>query len=130
MSLSETVDFHMVEGGGRASGRSGTGSWGCLSAPVGAGRVSDPGMRAGRFPSPQPRGPVGPLPLAGPLRDTPRLAAGHLRARHVLPPGPAPRTPPWAGGGNRRPRPDSASLEAGSSGGGAGAAGRSGRPGV
>lgn len=108
MSLSETVDFHMVEGGGRASGRSGTGSWGCLPAPVGAGRASDPGMRAGRFPSPQPRGPVGPLPLTGPLRDTPALplatSARATSSRPVLPPGLPPGLGAVTGGRGRTRR--------------------------
>lgn len=93
--------------------------------PAGAGRDLGPAdaRREGREPAPAPR------PRPG-LRDTPRLAAGHLRARHVLPPRPAPRTPPRLGavtggrGGTRRAR----RLEARA--GERGAAGRSGRPGV
>lgn len=93
--------------------------------PAGAGRDLGPAdaRREGREPAPVPR------PRPG-LRDTPRLAAGHLRARHVLPPRPAPRVPPGLGavtggrGGTRRAR----RLEAWA--GKRGAAGRSERPGV
>lgn len=85
-----------------------------------SGGGAGPGART---PAPWPRGRP---PPARPLRDTPRLAAGHLGARHVLPPRPAPQAPPRAGGGNRRPRPDSASL----GGRERGAAGRRGRPGA
>lgn len=73
--------------------------------PAGAGRDLGPAdaRREGRETAPVPR------PRPG-LRDTPRLAAGHLRARHVLPPRPAPRVPPGLGavtggrGGTRRAR--------------------------
>lgn len=86
--------------------------------------TSDPGMLAGRVPGPQPRE----------LRRPPapgRASPGHSPPRR-WPPRCAPRPPspscppgsPRAGGGNRRPRPDSASLAAGSSGGGAGRGGK------
>lgn len=93
--------------------------------PAGAGRDLGPADagREGREPSPVPR------PRPG-LRDTPRLAADHLRARHVLPPRPVPRVPPGLGavtggrGGTREP--GGWKLGRGKR----GAAGRSERPGV
>lgn len=94
-----------------------------------AARLSAPGGGAGG-PGTRGRGRggsgarAGPPPPAWPLRDTPRPAAGHLRARHVLPPVLLPRTPPRAGGGNGRPRRDSASQAAAGSGGGAGRGGK------
>lgn len=73
---------------------------------------------------------LAPPPPAGPLRDTPRPAAGHLRARHVLPPRPAPRAPPGlgavTGGRGRTWRAWRLEARAGER----GAAGRSGQPGV
>lgn len=96
-----------------------------LRARRGRAGTSDPGMLAGRVPSPS-----RPPAQARPLRDTPRLAAGHLSARHVLPPRPAPRAPPGLGavtGGSGRTR-RAWRLEARA--GEWGAAGRSGRPGV
>lgn len=117
VSLSEAVDFHMVEGGGRVcevglkSGR--------LSAPGGGGPgpptrgCSRGGSRARAGPRPRP-GLSGTLP-ASPLATSVRATS----SLPVLPPG-----SPRAGGGNRRQRPDSASLAAGSSGGGVGRGGK------
>lgn len=128
VSLSEAVDFHMVEGGGRACE---PGSKLRPASPrragAGAGRGLGPAAAGGEGPEPAPA----PRPRPGLLRDTPRPAAGHLRARHVLPPVLLLRTlPPGLGavtggrGGTRRAR----RLQARA--GERGAAGRSGRPGV
>lgn len=124
VSLSEDVDFHMVEGGGRAC------ELGWKLGPSFRAQRGGPGPRTRRCSPGGSRAPAGPPPPAGPLRDTPRLAAGHLWARHVLPPRPAPRAPPRLGavtggrGGTRRARRLEARV------GERGAAGRSGRPGV
>lgn len=100
-----------------------------------SGRLSAPG---GGGPGPPTRGcsrggsqaRAGPPAQARPLRDTPRLGAGHLSARHVLPPRPAPRAPPGlgavTGGSGRTPRAWWLEARAGEW----GSAGRSGRPGV
>lgn len=111
--------------------RSGAASWGCLPAPGGGGPGPPTrGCWRGGSRARSPGSCAGPPPPAGPLRDTPRLAAGHLGARHVLPPRPAPRAPPGLGavtGGRGRTR-RAWRLEARA--GERGAAGRSGRPGV
>lgn len=105
-----------------------------MGPPLRAGRgragTSDPGMLAGRVRAHSPGSGAGPLPPAGPLQDTPRPAAGHLRARHVLPLRPAPRAPPGLGavtGGPGWTRRDQRLEDRA---GERGAAGRSGRPGV
>lgn len=114
----------MVEGGGRAC------ELGWKLGPSFRAQRGGPGPRTRRCSPGGSRAPAGPPPPAGPLRDTPRLAAGHLWARHVLPPRPAPRAPPRLGavtggrGGTRRARRLEARV------GERGAAGRSGRPGV
>lgn len=91
VSLSEAVDFHMVKGGGRAC-KEGLEVGAASLRQAGRARTSDPWMHTGRVPSPH-----RPPAQARPPRDTPRLAAGHLSARHVLPPRPAPRAPPGLG---------------------------------
>lgn len=118
VSLSEAVDFHMVEGGGRV-----------CEVGLKSGRLSAPG---GGGPGPPTRGCSrgGSQARAGPPRPG-QASQGHSPPRR-WPPQCAPRPPspscppgsPRAGGGNRRQRPDSASLAAGSSGGGVGLGGK------
>lgn len=92
VSLWEAVDFHMVEGGGRACER----SWesGTLLPPRGRRAATrDPGyLRGGSL------GDRSPPPPPGPLGDTPRPPLA-TSARHVLPPRPAPWAPPGLGAG-------------------------------
>lgn len=92
VSLWEAVDFHMVEGGGRACAQ----SWesglprpprGCRAATRDRG-CSREGSLGDRLP----------LPPPGPLGDTPRPPLA-TSARHVLPPRPAPWAPPGLGAG-------------------------------
>lgn len=118
VSLSEAVDFHMVEGGGRAC-ELGWKLGPSFRTQRGWARTSDPQMLAGRVPSPRR------APAPG------RASPGHSPPCCWPPPG-APRPPspscppgsPQAGGGNRRPRRDSESQAAGSLGGGAGRGGK------
>lgn len=96
-----------------------------LRARRGAGRDLRPGDARGEGPEPAP------APRPG------QASLGHSPPRRWPPPS-APRPPslscppgsPRAGGGNRRPRPDSASQAVEARAGERGAAGRSGRPGV
>lgn len=105
-----------------------------MGPPLRAGRgragTSDPEMLAGRVRTRSPGSRAGPLPPAGPLQDTPRLAAGHLRARHVLPLRPAPRAPPGLGAVTGGPGRTRRALRLEDRAGERGAAGRSWRPGV
>lgn len=89
------------------------------SAPSGArGCDPGPGMPPGRVPG----RPVAPAPARASWGHSPP-AAGHLCAPR--PPSPScPLGSPRAGGGNRRPRLDSASQAAAGSGGGAGRGGK------
>lgn len=123
VSLSEAVDFHMVEGGGRAC-EVGLEVGAASPRRAGAGRDLGPRDARGEGPDPQPREPCRP-PAPG------RASPGHSPPRRWPPPcaprPPSPSCPPGsprAGGGNRRPRPDSASPAAGRSGGGAGRGGK------
>lgn len=92
VSLWEAVDFHMVEGGGRACAR----SWESGTPVPPRGRraaTRDPGcLRGGSL------GDRSPPPPPGPLGDTPRPPLA-TSARHVLPPRPAPWAPPGLGAG-------------------------------
>lgn len=92
---------------------------GDASAPSGApGCDPGPGMLPGRVPG----RPVAPAPARASWGHSPP-AAGHLCAPR--PPSPScPLGSPRAGGGNRRPRLDSASQAAAGSGGGAGRGGK------
>lgn len=94
-------------------------SWGRLSAPGGAGQDLRPldAHREGPEPAPAPRPGQASPGHSPPSRWPPQCAP--------RPPSPScPPGSPRAGGGNRRPRLDSASLEAGSSGGGVGHGGK------
>lgn len=92
---------------------------GAASAPLGVpGCDRGPGMLAGRVP----KRPVAPAPARASWGHSPP-ASGHLCAPR--PPSPScPLGSPRAGGGNRRPRLDSASQAAAGSGGGAGRGGK------
>lgn len=91
----EAVDFHMVEGGGRACAR----SWESRGLPRPPSGVA--GLRPGRPWMLGGEGSPGdrwPPPPPGPLGDTPRPPLA-TSARHVLPPRPAPWAPPGLGAG-------------------------------
>jgi translation initiation factor IF-2 len=93
--------------------------FGAALAPLGVpGCDPGPGMLAGRVPG----RPVAPAPAGASWGHSPP-ASGHLCAPR--PPSPScPLGSPRAGGGNRRPRLDSASQAAAGSGGGAGRGGK------
>ncbi|XP_032703834.1 translation initiation factor IF-2-like, partial [Lontra canadensis] len=123
VSLSEAVDFHMVEGGGRAC-EVGLEVGAASPRRAGAGRDLGPRDARGEGPGPQPREPCRP-PAPG------RASPGHSPPRRWPPPcaprPPSPSCPPGsprAGGGNPRHRQDSARPAAGRSGGGAGRGGK------